>query len=325
MVSSHTARQQADVLGMINAGWGDAGLHPETFWLGYASINAAGWHPGYPGPSETMRSYFRLFYGPGGLKIEKIYHLMSRQAQFWSDSWEMSASSLRKPIFGSSGQIFQPKPAAQDFTLALPSPPGDDLTRTSPWRRENRERLRLAAKFQSEYDELDRLLAANLERVQLNRFNLEVLRSIASLCRLNLQLLSDLATIDQRLEEAASTSRHGEPRLALHALDQALETVRDLRSERNRVYQDVVRVWYQSWYPRVGQANGRRYWHELDDVKDHEPDRTVDMSYLIYRELHLPFTAWFERVQRVRNRYAAIHGLPQHEMPFDWTGLDCTP
>ena len=40
------ARGQADVIGAVVAGWGDAGLHPETFWLGYASITAAAWRPG---------------------------------------------------------------------------------------------------------------------------------------------------------------------------------------------------------------------------------------------------------------------------------------
>ncbi len=34
-----------DLIGVVVAGWGDSGLHPETFWLGYATITAAGWHP----------------------------------------------------------------------------------------------------------------------------------------------------------------------------------------------------------------------------------------------------------------------------------------
>ena len=52
--------------------------------------------------------------------------------------------------------------------------------------------------------------------------------------------------------------------------------------------------------PRVAEANGRRFLHELDDVKDHLPDRTVDMTYLVYRELLLPFGDWVEQVRAAR-------------------------
>ncbi len=55
MISTHSARTQADVLGVINAGWADAGLHPEAFWLGYAAITAAGWRPSTPGWRKSLR------------------------------------------------------------------------------------------------------------------------------------------------------------------------------------------------------------------------------------------------------------------------------
>src|SRR5438034_9624003 len=34
-ISYDTARRDADLIGMVNAGWADMGLHAETFWLGY--------------------------------------------------------------------------------------------------------------------------------------------------------------------------------------------------------------------------------------------------------------------------------------------------
>ena len=55
-----------------------------------------------------------------------------------------------------------------------------------------------------------------------------------------------------------------------------------MRSDRNRVLQNATDTWYKSWYPRVDQANGRTYLNEVDDVKDHQPMRTVDMSYLVF-------------------------------------------
>ena len=74
--------------------------------------------------------------------------------------------------------------------------------------------------------------------------------------------------------------------------------------------------------PRVAEANGRRFLHEVDDVKDHLPDRTIDMSYLVYRELLLPFGEWAEQMRAARNQYAQSHGLPARNERFDWQDLN---
>ena len=68
----------------------------------------------------------------------------------------------------------------------------------------------------------------------------------------------------------------------------------------------------------MAEANGRRYLDKVDDVKDHLPVRTVDMSYLVYRELLYPLDDWAAQVLAVRNRYAADHHLPARENVLDW-------
>jgi hexosaminidase len=323
MISSHSARKQADILGIINAGWADAGLHPETFWLGYACINAAGWHPGFPDVQETMSSFYRLFYGPGARETDRLYQLMSHQAQFWSDSWDTVDSTSTKPIFGSSREIFSPKRPRKDQTIPLPPPPSaQDLTYSSSWASANQDRLRLAAKFQLENDELMRLLAANLEKAEFNRYNLEVLLSIAKICRQNLNFLYALGRIDKLFFSAQSASRGGEANKAIGAIDEALDLAGEIHRERNQVLHDALQVWYESWHPRVAEANGRRFVHDLDDVKDHVPDRTVDLSFLIYRQLQLPFGQWFDQVQASRSFFAEKNGLPKRQAAFDWTNVE---
>ncbi len=46
------------------------------------------------------------------------------------------------------------------------------------------------------------------------------------------------------------------------------------------------------------------YLHAVDDVKDHRPIRTPDMSYLIYRELNFPMNKWAEATLEARNAFA---------------------
>ena len=101
-------------------------------------------------------------------------------------------------------------------------------------------------------------------------------------------------------------------------LDRALDLARQIRLERNTVLANATATWYKTWYPRVPAANGRRFLHELDDIKDHVPDRTVDMSYLIYRELLLPFEEWFDQVEEARNEYARSHGISERDDRFGW-------
>ncbi len=322
-ISTHTARTQADVLGVINAGWADAGLHPDTFWLGYATITSAGWRPSTPDWREVTQSFYRPFYGPGAGNMDRLYQLMSQQAQFWSDSWERTDTTARKPIFGSSRRIFVPRVAAKDFTIELPETPAPgDLGYSYPWSWANRNRLELASQFLKENNELLSLLDENLGRVEVNRYNLEVYLSIARLYRQNLDMLESLRLIDERLSSAYSASRNGKAQEALSAVDQALDEAHKIRKQRNTVLRFAEQCWYKSWQPRVMEANGRRFFHQLDDVKDHEPDRTVDLSYLVYRQLLLPFDEWYEKVRAARNAYASRHATQPRRDSLEWKKLE---
>ena len=274
-IANDPARQDADVFGAIVAAWADAGLHTETFWLGYAAISAASWNPA---AGDSASGFYSLFYGPSAVKMDRAYELMSRQAQFYADTWDTGPSKARKPILGNSDGMF-PKPRpANDQSIPLPPPTGD-----STWARDNARRLQVAAAAMVENRELVALLDDNLRRVEYNRYNLEVFRSIALLCRQNLEMLTSLGDIDNLLREGRR--------------DQAREKALQIREARNRALQQAEEVWYKSWYPRVAQANGRRFLHELDDIKDHVPDRTIDLSYLVYRQLLLPFDPWIEQLK----------------------------
>jgi hexosaminidase len=323
-ISYDPARTQSDLIGAVVAGWADMGLHPETFWLGYATIAAAGWHPGSPPVEETMAAFYRLYYGDDAVGLGRVYQLMSQQAQFWFDSWE-SGPSPRKPIFGYSGGIYRPRRPVEDQTLTLPPAPGPDLRFDAKWGVDNRRRLQLASEFLTENDELLGRLFDQVYGVDRNRYTLEVFASIARLYRQNLEMLLDIGGMCQSLESAGKAAAAQKPKDAIESLDSALELAREIRRQRNAALHDATATWYQSWYPRVTEANGRRFLHELDDVKDHLPDRTADMSYLVYRELNLPFGEWVEAIRAVRNRFAAAHRLPLDNQHFDWLDTGVPP
>jgi hypothetical protein len=58
--------------------------------------------------------------------------------------------------------------------------------------------------------------------------------------------------------------------------------------------------------------------NEVDDAKDHLPVRTVDMTYLIYRQLLYPMEDWAQKTLAVRNQYAKANHLFLREFRLDW-------
>ncbi len=305
-IESDTARQNSNLMGLVIAGWGDMGLHPETFWLGYGAITSGGWSNWTGGAREAVSTFYPLFYGPAVVSMDRIYRLMSEQARLWTDTWQTADSKARRPIWGDSNGIFPTGHPAHDQVITFPGMKVEA----------GKVQDALAAN-----DEVQALISENLPLAAFNRYNLEVFLSIAKLCRQNLEMLSGLRTIEGLLKKASQLSQAGQARESLAATDQALAEARAIRLARNSVLADTTETWYKSWQPRVEQANGRQFLHQVDDVKDHLPDRTVDMTYLIYRELQMPLDDWYAHTLSVRNQYAAAHDLPAQNISFDWKSV----
>ena len=304
-ISHNPERQNADLMGELVAGWADVGLHPETMWLGYATGSASGWHPGSPAPQESMSSFYKLFYGPGATRMGRLYQLMSEQGQFWKESWETKPSAARTPLWGDWNIIYPTPRPSEDQTLPLlPVPSLPLLTVGYDWTPLNTARLRMAGRFLADNDELLDLIHTNLRQVEFQHYNLEIYLAIAQLFRQNLLMLRDLDQINSALKSAESLAGRAQAAGAIASVDHALDLAGSIRQQRNEFFQDAVTTWYKSWYPRVPEANGRVFLDKVDDAKDHLPVRTVDMTYLIYRELLYPLGDWADKTLAVRNQYA---------------------
>jgi hypothetical protein len=320
-VTGAVKEQKADPMGVIVAGWSDAGLHPETFWLGYATGAATGWKQQGVTAGELAQRFYNSFYGAGAIALDTAYRLLSRQAQFWDESWIWIPSTWRTPIFGNSERVYEKPVPALDQTLPLLPVPAADLSIKTSWGDSNAKRLVLARQFTKENDSVIALLHQNIRNVAYNQYNLEVMLSVAQLCKQNLEFLLSLQLIDTLLHLSAAIASQN-PTVAVALLDQALDATEALRRQRNETLHSLITVWYKDWYPRVAEANGRRFLDVLDDVKDHRPGRTVDMNYLLYRDLHYPLGTWAENVRTIRNAFAAKHGLPLRNERLNWEWVD---
>jgi len=317
-IVSAVSEHKADFTGVIVAGWADAGLHPATFWLGYATGAAAGWKHEDVTAKDLKEGFYKSFYGSGTVEIDSVYQLLSRQAQFYDESWDWKDSPWRSPIFGNSEGVYQtPKPAKDQTLPLLPVPSDKDLSVKNDWSKMNVERLQSSKKFLEENDELIRLLHENLRNASHHHYNLEVMLSVALLCRYNLNMLLHLQHIDTLMKLSSQTASNNAA-VAVALLDDALNEAEAIKNERDETLQSLITIWYEQWHPRVETANGRHYLNVADDVKDHRPGRTVDMTYLIFRDLHYPLDKWAEEAQNVRNNFAGKHGLPLRKKQLLW-------
>jgi hexosaminidase len=317
-VTSAITAGNSNFMGVIVAAWGDAGLHPETFWLGYAAGAATGWNHKQQTSQDLLTGFFSSFYGGSAIDMDKVYQLLSSQCQFWENSWEWEVSKNRTPIFGNSDTIYATPMRAKDQRLEpLPVPSAVNLSVNVNWVENNKDKLVLVEKYLEENDKLMKLLQENMVKADYQHYNLQVLFTIAQLCRQSLNMLLDLKRINEFLILASNIAPVN-PLVAISLVDQALDQVTKIRNDRNLVLDAVTTVWYHDWYPRVAEANGRKYLDQVDDVKDHPPARTVDMSYLIYRELKYPLGQWAEEVRKLRNQFARDNNLNIRGELINW-------
>ena len=321
-ITSAVSAANADLMGVVVAGWADAGLNPETFWLGYATTASTAWNNQFTNAPDLSSRFYNSFYGYKTVNMDKVYQLLSTQAQFYSKSWEWEHSNWRTPIFGNSFGIFDTAKPARDQTLPyLPVSSATNLSLNADWNNNNKERLAGAQKFLEQNNELMNLLQQNLVSVDYQHYNLQVLLSVAQLCRQNIKMLLGLKRIND-LMTLSSVIAGNNPAAAISLIDQALDQLKVIRDDRNEVLQTVTAVWYQDWYPRVSEANGRKFLDLVDDVKDHQPARTVDMRYLVYRQLKYPLGKWAEDEVKARNQFAQTNNLPVRTESFNWESIE---
>jgi hypothetical protein len=295
-------------IGTFAAAWDDAGLHSETFWLGWATMAQGGWTPGAASLDETIDTFMNIYYLCRAARLKDIYRRMQAQARFWEFAWERVPSKVRGPAYGWSRKK---SPAARtDLTLLPPALPRmPDLTVEPVYRTRY---AALAAEAAARRLESDRLLAdlchARRE-VGRNRYNLEVFHSVADLVRHFIETIQAVGRAEEWLAEAAAADRARDRRRALAWLCNARHMVGGAMGRGRETYANLVKVWEKDRYPRNAPAGGKEFLHAMDDVKDHFADRRPDLSYHTAPLESIGLDRWCDAMGEIIRAYARMHGL----------------
>ncbi len=298
---AHGPARPFDPLGVILAAWDDAGLHLETFWLGWAAGLSWAWNPAAPSPAEAAAQFCRVFHGPEAAGMVEAYRLLDRLARFWTGAWDL-APSKRGPSYK---RQWHPR---FDRTLALPQlPDPENLDNASFWNVRYAELLARAEAAAADAQRADELLHENLGRVRRNGYALEVFLSLVALVEDHVRMLRALSAVERELDAARTDAGNVQWKSAEGHLAKAAELARVAAADREAMFRNLRATWEKSRLEKGCSVGGRSFVHIQDDTKNHPADWTPDLGYLVKPARELGLESWADRLDAVAAEFSKLH------------------
>jgi hypothetical protein len=298
----------ADLKGTFAAAWDDAGLHNETFWLGWATVTQYGWTKATPNLEQNIADFMDVFYGADSPEMVEIYVMLEEGARFYESMWDKEISKERERGYGNSygkgigGNRY-------DELLHLPAlPSAKDLSVVADFRSRYAQKIEEAASLSRENDQLIHQLMYRIPRVQYNRYNLEVFLSIALLERLAINTLLNLAKIEDYLVEAGTSGE--DYAKGVNLLVEAHTLAGNILKEKNTMWTDFTATWEKSRLKKNQSANGKEFKHVMDEVKDHFADRRIGLEYMLAPFERMELETWRKQLGNIIIDFAKAHNVP---------------
>lgn len=301
---------QANAIGVFGAAWDDSGLHEETFWIGWSAVANWGWNPGVASPQQHAAEFMRIYYGPRTDGMIDIYRAMERQSRAWTRTWDQVPSKMRGSGYGNSyGKGVGTE--RRDLTLSAPGLPQlPDLSFRPVAGPKYARFVQDAHELSVDGDELVQRLYENIGRVDRNQYNLEVFLALAEFMNHHWRLLTAMQGAERAMEAAQAAAKNNNAEMAVGRLVGAYTSVERVRREGERLFANLTTTFEKSRYPKGQTVNGKKFFHVLDDTKDHFADRTVDLSYMMVPERQIGLDQWLKSLRGTLEEYAKQHGVP---------------
>jgi hexosaminidase len=240
----------------------------------------------------------------------EIYRMLQEGARFFESGWDEVVSRERGPSYGNSkGKGIGT--TRYDLTLDTPLLPSPGNLRIEPlFARKYQSLIGEASRMKKENDRLIGLLLHCIGQVERNKYNVEVLLSIAYLEGYFIRTVLDLDKAEESLLAAARADSSANPSAAVKHLIRAEREVSDLLSWGDWMWKEFKSTWEKSRYPKGRSVGGRDFVYILNDTKDLYADRRLGLEYQIapFQRMELP--AWRKGLVKTIKEYAAKHNVP---------------
>lgn len=296
-------------IGTFAAAWDDAGLHEETFHLGWATVAQYGWTPGVPTVEQNTADFMDVFYGPGSPDMKPVYDALIEGARFFERGWDRVTSKERETGYGNSyGKGIGAK--RTDEVLALPKiPAAGSLRIDSKFHDQYGPLIAAAETIKAKNEDLRYKLSSYTGKVARNRYNLEVFLSIANLENYFIKTVLTLNKVEELLLKAGTEASEDQHSNAVAHLVEASNKMTDLIDWGNWMWQNLEDTWEKSRFKKNRSVAGRNFTHVMDDVKDHFADRREGLDYMIAPFQRMDLNGWRTRLDERIKRFAVGHNV----------------
>jgi hypothetical protein len=299
------------ISGTFAAAWDDSGLHNETFWLGWVMVSQYGWSPNRPRFQQVIADFMDVFYGPGNHELIEVYRTLMEGARFYESSLDRVPATRLKPTYGSWAG---PGRDTTRIDLRIEPPPlpfayDETLVVDRTFSRRYAPVLAQMTEVGRRLEQTIGVLQGKLGVVQRNRYNVEVLLSIACFERHYVTLLRSLVEVEDLLLQAAEAQNQERHRDVVSLLSQAHARVRAGLSDRQSMWIQLKTTWERSRYPKGRSVDGREFVHVLDDLKDHHADRRAGLDYMLEPLENIGLETWNDGLAQFIRVYAGSRHL----------------
>lgn len=300
--SANVLGKGANLMGSFTAGWDDSGLHNEIFWLGWATGIQYSWSVGQPAIEQSTSDFMDVFYGYNSPDMVEVYRLLEDGARFYQDLWDNVISKERGPGYGDwYGKGINTERYDPTFeTLPTPGISSEPvfITRYA-------SKIERAALVKRDNEKLISLLMNGLSRVSRNRYNLEVLLSIAYLEQHTIHTLLNWVRVEKTLIEA---SKAGEDySIAMNHMVEAYNLAGEILNGEQEVGGELKSIWEKSRFKKCRSVDGKEFVHVLDDLKDHFADRRTGLEHMLAPFERMEVEKWQNQLMEEINRFAKTH------------------
>jgi hypothetical protein len=294
----------ANLIGSFTAAWDDSGLHDELFWLGWVTGTQYAWSVSKPTLEQSTADFMDAFYGYDSPDMVEIYRLLEDGARFYQDLWDNVISKERAPGYGDSDGKGV---GTERFDQTLEILPVPAIGSEPVFSKKYAGKIERASALTRDNDRLINLLMHNLSRVSRNRYNLEVLLSIACLERYTINTLLNWVTIENYLIESSKAA--DDHALAIGFMVKAHNLAGEILKEKQEAGTELTITWGKSRFEKCRTVNGREFVHILDDVKDHFADRRLGLEYMLAPFERMEIEKWQNQLMDVINDFSKTHNV----------------
>ena len=151
------------------------------------------------------------------------------------------------------------------------------------------------------------MLMNSLSRVDRNRYNIEVMLSIAYLEQYTLNTLLNWVKIENYLVEASKTKN--EYSKAVNNMVEAYNLAGIIQKEKGQVERRLKKTWEKSRFEKCRGVDGNDFVHVLDDLKDHFADRRTSLAHMLAPFERMEIEKWQDQLIQEINKFSKKHNV----------------